>query len=422
MLFYLVLLLIGCSKDPHVERTIQPIPVGSATRVDCSGEGAKLDPERCLRQAKAHSLDPMVGVWVEGEVLMLDGEEVGVWPINKDDQRGVLHSRLFEQLQLKADAAKVLAKADGDDGSQFKGRLSVDFPPTASTADFRSVLYTAGQAQFSELYLGNTARVGWVGPVTLPTIGPPKPALPLSPELALGITSVEPFLSLTPVLLADGIALNGQLNFYAVFDVAVLKAARAVVADNLSTELLRQLIADGGRPASSDRLSYPLGNVGFLSSPLAEDARTDCRGPFSHRPDMLATCERAQRARQPRALLYRVAGTNSCTFAKAASAAELGPAIIEARGRLGLPEQVDVVVRLTKDSKWEAVWTTFSSFPKESQPHRLFLIAAGDDEATLGGPSTCPDALRSRQDVESAAASWWGALPYTVAEFEKKPW
>ena len=96
-------------------------------------------------------------VVVDGvEVLRLtessDEENPGeMWiVVPEDEKKGQLITRLYDRLLEKAEDAKQLADMTGSDEHEFKGRILLQCDKTLPFAVIREVMYTAGQAQFSE--------------------------------------------------------------------------------------------------------------------------------------------------------------------------------------------------------------------------------------------------------------------------------
>jgi biopolymer transport protein ExbD len=67
-----------------------------------------------------------------------------------DEKRGQLINHLHEVLLDKAESAKNLGSQSGSEEHSFKGRLLIQCHKTLPFSVLREVMYTAGQAQFSE--------------------------------------------------------------------------------------------------------------------------------------------------------------------------------------------------------------------------------------------------------------------------------
>ena len=70
--------------------------------------------------------------------------------VPEDEKRGQLINLLHEVLLDKAESAKQLGSQSGSDQHSFKGRLLIQCHKTLPFSVLREVMYTAGQAQFSE--------------------------------------------------------------------------------------------------------------------------------------------------------------------------------------------------------------------------------------------------------------------------------
>ena len=96
-------------------------------------------------------------VVVDGvEVLRLteeaDEENPGdmVIAVPEDEKKGQLITRLYDRLLEKAEDAKQLAEMTGSEDHEFKGRVLLQCDKNLPFSVIREVMYTAGQAQFSE--------------------------------------------------------------------------------------------------------------------------------------------------------------------------------------------------------------------------------------------------------------------------------
>ena len=76
------------------------------------------------------------------------GQERVIVP--EDEKRGQLINTLHEALLDKAESAKNLGTQSGSDEHAFKGRLLIQCDKKLPFSILREVMYTAGQAQFSE--------------------------------------------------------------------------------------------------------------------------------------------------------------------------------------------------------------------------------------------------------------------------------
>ena len=77
-----------------------------------------------------------------------------------DEKKGQLITRLYDRLLEKAEDAKQLAEMTGSEDHEFKGRVLLQCDKNLPFSVIREVMYTAGQAQFSEfrfvVYQGGT--------------------------------------------------------------------------------------------------------------------------------------------------------------------------------------------------------------------------------------------------------------------------
>jgi biopolymer transport protein ExbD len=96
-------------------------------------------------------------VVVDGmEVLRLteeaDEENPGdmVIAVPGDEKKGQLITRLYDRLLEKAEDAKQLAEMTASEDHEFKGRILLQCDKELPFSVIREVMYTAGQAQFSE--------------------------------------------------------------------------------------------------------------------------------------------------------------------------------------------------------------------------------------------------------------------------------
>jgi biopolymer transport protein ExbD len=76
------------------------------------------------------------------------GQNLVVVP--EDELQGQLIGKLYDRLREKADAAKNLASQSGNAEHEFKGRILLQVDKDMPFAVLRTVMYTAGQAEFGE--------------------------------------------------------------------------------------------------------------------------------------------------------------------------------------------------------------------------------------------------------------------------------
>ena len=70
--------------------------------------------------------------------------------VPEDEKKGQMITDLYDVLLDKAEQAKALGEASGSDEHAFKGRILLQCDKTLPFSVIREVMYTAGQAQFSE--------------------------------------------------------------------------------------------------------------------------------------------------------------------------------------------------------------------------------------------------------------------------------
>ena len=70
--------------------------------------------------------------------------------IPEDQRNGQFIDALLDELSKKADTAKNIGQQSGSDEHAFKGRLLIQCDQKLPFEILRQVMYTAGQAQFSE--------------------------------------------------------------------------------------------------------------------------------------------------------------------------------------------------------------------------------------------------------------------------------
>lgn len=94
---------------------------------------------------------------VDGQTIMTltsvpDPDNPGKTKIEakEEDRNGQLLEPLLEELSKKADTAKDIGNQSGSDAHAFKGRILVQCDKKLPFNVLRQVMYTAGQAQFSE--------------------------------------------------------------------------------------------------------------------------------------------------------------------------------------------------------------------------------------------------------------------------------
>ncbi len=128
--------------------------------------------------------DRMVSVAVSQQEIVVDGVPVlsMISPhgqegsaIPQAEKRGMLVSRLFDNLYEKADNAKTIAEYSADIKYAFSGDVLLLFDKTLPFSVVREVLYTAAQAQFGQFHLAALGEQGEprVVHTALPAIAPP---------------------------------------------------------------------------------------------------------------------------------------------------------------------------------------------------------------------------------------------------------
>lgn len=76
------------------------------------------------------------------------GQKVTAVP--EDELRGQTITRLYDVLLAKAEEAKRIGEASGKEDLKFKGRILIQVDKDMPFSVVRTVMYTAGQAQFGE--------------------------------------------------------------------------------------------------------------------------------------------------------------------------------------------------------------------------------------------------------------------------------
>lgn len=114
-----------------------------------------------------------VNLVVAKNMLVVDGAEVlrltrqpdtenpglDTIAVPEEEKKGQLITRLYDRLLEKAEDAKQIASVTGSADHEFKGRILLQVDKEMPFSVLREVMYTAGQAQFSEfkfvVYQGN---------------------------------------------------------------------------------------------------------------------------------------------------------------------------------------------------------------------------------------------------------------------------
>ena len=107
-------------------------------------------------------IEASVSLVVTQKNILVDGEKVvkleqvqndkgvTVAEVSDEDKRGELIDELYTKLSDKAEEAKEAAKDFEMDDAKFKGKILLQCDRRLPFSLVRSVMYTAGQAQFSE--------------------------------------------------------------------------------------------------------------------------------------------------------------------------------------------------------------------------------------------------------------------------------
>ena len=92
------------------------------------------------------------GVPVLGLTTVQDEENPGemLIAVPEDENKGQMITDLYDRLLDKAEQAKALGEASGSEQHAFKGRILLQCDQNLPFSVIREVMYTAGQAQFSE--------------------------------------------------------------------------------------------------------------------------------------------------------------------------------------------------------------------------------------------------------------------------------
>jgi biopolymer transport protein ExbD len=109
-------------------------------------------PQLAVNLVVTQSLVVVDGVEVLRLTETADEENPGdMWvTVPDDEKKGQLITRLYDRLLEKAEDAKQLADMTASDEHEFKGRILLQCDKNLPFAVIREVMYTAGQAQFSE--------------------------------------------------------------------------------------------------------------------------------------------------------------------------------------------------------------------------------------------------------------------------------
>lgn len=109
-------------------------------------------PQLAVNLVVTKSLVVVDGVEVLKLTEIADEENPGdmTVAVPEDEKKGQLITRLYDRLLEKAEDAKQLAEMTGSEDHEFKGRILLQCDKDLPFSVIREVMYTAGQAQFSE--------------------------------------------------------------------------------------------------------------------------------------------------------------------------------------------------------------------------------------------------------------------------------
>ncbi len=109
-------------------------------------------PELAVNLVVTKSMVVVDGVEVLRLTEEADDENPGdmMIAVPEDEKKGQLITRLYDRLLEKAEDAKQLAEMTASEDHEFKGHILLQCDKELPFSVIREVMYTAGQAQFSE--------------------------------------------------------------------------------------------------------------------------------------------------------------------------------------------------------------------------------------------------------------------------------
>ena len=113
---------------------------------------AQKQPELAVNLVVAKNQLVVDGVPVMALTQVPDDERPGqnMIAVPEDELRGNVISKLYDRLLEKAEAAKALGSKSAKGEFEFKGRILLQVDRDMPFSVLRTVMYTAGQAQFGE--------------------------------------------------------------------------------------------------------------------------------------------------------------------------------------------------------------------------------------------------------------------------------
>jgi biopolymer transport protein ExbD len=130
----------------------QDISVAPSEDLELPISTVKKAPEMAVNVIVSKKNIVVDGVPIVGLEKVPDADNPGQskLQIPEDQRNGQLIDSLLDELSKKADTAKDIGKQSGSEEHAFKGRLLIQCDKKLPFEVLRQVMYTAGQAQFSE--------------------------------------------------------------------------------------------------------------------------------------------------------------------------------------------------------------------------------------------------------------------------------
>ena len=130
----------------------QDISVAPSEDLELPVSSVKKAPEIAVNVVVSKKSIVVDGVQVLNLETVPDEDNPGQKKVQvpEDERNGQLIDLLLDELSKKAETAKDLGQQTGSDDYAFKGRLLIQCDKKLPFEVLRQVMYTAGQAQFSE--------------------------------------------------------------------------------------------------------------------------------------------------------------------------------------------------------------------------------------------------------------------------------
>jgi biopolymer transport protein ExbD len=128
------------------------VSVAPSDNLQLPSSTAQKQPELAVNLVVAKNQLVVDGVPVLSLTQVPDDERPGqnMTAVPEDELRGNVISKLYDRLLEKAEAAKALGSKSGKGEFDFKGRILLQVDRDMPFSVLRTVMYTAGQAQFGE--------------------------------------------------------------------------------------------------------------------------------------------------------------------------------------------------------------------------------------------------------------------------------